>query len=187
VRPSIRTLVAAAAAAAALTAGSASAQPIPPPPSCPNGERPCVYLRGGTYTLGNPVTYYTASGPSSVVLLNHCDSNGTNCEKLTLQLVGYAISSTPGTILTLTIPGEGVGLSGTTPTLYLGGPQAGIGSAEAGISLTVSGTAFVIWDSSLNNLVEFACSQINIPPIFGGTPSVSGTFSPCYYSFTVSV
>lgn len=186
-RPSILRVFRLLAATAVVAAVAPAAPALAVPGSCPGGEKVCVYLPAGSYTLGNPVTYYTASGPSSVVLLKHCNSTGTDCDQLTLQLVGYAISSTPGTVLTLNVPGEGVGLSGTTPTLYLGAPQASPGSTRAGVTLTVSGTGFVVWDSALNELVQFACQQYNIPPIFGGTPSVGGTFSPCYYSFTVNL
>ena len=172
-----------AAAATVLNAGAAAAYETAA--SCPGGETPCVYLPGGSYTLGNPVTFYDGAAPSSRTVLRHCDSTGTNCDETTVQLNGYSISSSPTTVLTLNIPGEGVGLAGTTPVLYLGAPQAVLGSARTGVTLTVSGTAFVVWDSSFDFL-QFACNQLVVPPLTSG-PSVSGTFSPCYYSFTVAL
>jgi hypothetical protein len=173
-----RTLVAAATLASAVVGLAPGASATPGP--CPGGESPCVYLPAGTYPLGNIVGTGTGIAPSSTVLLHHCDTNTGECYDTTLNLPGFAVTSTPSAILTLTIPGEGVGLSGTTPVLYLGLPTAGLVGTKLGLTLTVTGTAFVLWDTSINA----TCSAPKpIPPV---TPSVSG-YAGCWYSLTVSV
>jgi hypothetical protein len=180
----LRTAAATLLAAAALTAVQAvpaSAQDvIPPLPACPNGERPCVYLRPGTYTLGNPVTTSTGAGPVTQALLNHCNSSGTDCDTTYLLLPGLAVASTSTAILTLNVPGEGVGLDGTTPTLYTGVPSASLGRVSAGLTLNVRGTAFVVYDTLFNDI--FACDSQPIAP----NPYVNG-YASCSYDLTVTV
>ena len=149
---------------------------------CPGGETPCVYLPGATYTLGNPVTTSTGVGPSTTTVLKHCDSTGTDCDYTYLNLPGLVLSSTSTAILTLTVPGEGVGLNGTVPTLYLGVPSvSGPGTTSLGLSLTVSGTAFVLYDTLLNPIV--ACAA---PKPVPANPVVTGTYG-CSFTLTVSV
>jgi hypothetical protein len=171
-----RALVAAATLATAVVGIAPGASAAP----CPGGESPCVYLPAGTYNLGNIVNTGTAIAPSSTVLLHHCDTTTGKCYDTTLNLPGFAVSSTPTTILTLTVPGEGVGLSGTTPVLYLGLPGAAVTGSTLGLTLTVTGTAFVLYDTSINA----TCSAPKpIPPV---SPNVSG-YAGCWFSLTVSV
>jgi hypothetical protein len=175
----LRTVAATVVATAGLvgvTTGSASAAP------CPGGESPCVYLPGGVYTIGNPVPFSGGLAPSTTVLLKHCDSTGTRCDYTTLNLPGIWITSTPTSDITLTVPGEGVGLSGITPTLYLGVPSASRTGSSLGLTVTVSGTPFVLFDSVLAPLISCAVS-VPIPPI---SPNLSGRVG-CSFTFTVSL
>jgi hypothetical protein len=87
---------------------------------------------GGTYTLGNPVPYSNGFGPGTQTLLTRCDSSGGNCDSTFVVIPGLSVASTPSTLITLTVPGEGVSLSGITPTLYLGVPTASVGSPPVG-------------------------------------------------------
>jgi hypothetical protein len=169
--------VVATAGLAVLTTGPASAAP------CPGGESPCVYLPGGTYTLGDPVTYSGGRTPTTVTALKHCDSTGTDCDFTYVNLPGFAVSSTSTAILTLTVPGEGVGLSGVTPSLYLGVPGAGLAGTTLGLTLTVSGTAFVLYDTTLNEVITACAAPKPIPPV---TTFLSG-YVGCSYSLTVSL
>jgi hypothetical protein len=181
IRTVARAFVAAATLATALVAVAPAASASAPAP-CPGGESPCVYLAGGSYVLGNPVATSTGIAPSSTVLLKHSNSTGTDCDYTTLNLPGFTITSTPSTVLTLNVPGEGVGLSGITPVVYLGVPGATPGGTKLGLTLTVSGTAFVLFDSSLAPAI--ACGPgIAIPP----TTFLSGTIGVCSFTFTVSL
>lgn len=177
----LRTLAATVVATAGLvglTTGAASATTLA---SCPGGETPCVYLPGGTYTLGNPLTLSGGQGPSSLVLLRHCDSTGTNCDELYLNLPGVTFQSTPSTLLTLIVPGEGVGLAGITPTLYLGLPSAGIGSPPVGLTLHVQGTTILLYDTALGPI---SCGLVGrVPP----NPYVNGTYTACGVNLTVTL
>jgi hypothetical protein len=161
-------------------AGVASATPDP----CPGGAEPCVYLAGGTYALGNPVTYSTGVGPGTRTLLTHCDSSGGNCDSTFVVIPGLSVASSSSTLLTLTVPGEGVSLSGTTPTLYLGVPTASVGSPPVGLTLHVESSTILIWDSSLNNLISAINCKWNVVP---SNPYVNGTFSICGVNLTVTV
>ena len=177
-----RALVAAATLATTvvgLAPGASASGPAP----CPGGETPCVYLPAGSYSLGNPVTTSIGIAPSTTVLLKHCNSTGTDCDYTTLNLPGLAVSSTASTILTLNVPGEGVGLAGTTPVLYLGLPSVSApGTLSLGLSLTISGTAFVVMDSSLAPLISCAGS-IPVPPL---TSHLSG-YVGCNFTLTVTL
>jgi hypothetical protein len=174
-RAAAATLVA-TAALAALQTGTASATPG----ACPGGEATCVYLPAGTYTLGNPVTYNYGFGPSTRVVLNRCDSTGANCDHTDLNLPGVALTSTPSTLLTLTVPGEGVGLSGLTPTLYVGLPGATLGSPALGLTLHVQGTTFVVTDTAIGTA---DCLPLTVP----ANTYVNGTYSACGVDLTVTV
>lgn len=177
-----RALVAAATLSTVLV-GLAPAASAATPAPCPGGESPCVYLPGGSYTLGNPVATVTGFGPTTTVLLKHCNSTGTDCDYTTLNLPGLVLTSTPTAILTLNVPGEGIGLSGITPTLYLGVPSVTRGTLALGVTVTVSGTGFVVFDSSLAPLI--ACGPpIVVPPV---TTFLSGYASVCSFSLTVSL
>jgi hypothetical protein len=175
-----RLLARALVAAATLATAVVGIAPGASAATCPGGETPCVYLPGGVYTLGNPVTTGVGIAPSSTVLLKHCDSGGGQCDYLTLNLPGFAVTSTSSPILTLTVPGEGVGLSGITPVLYLGIPSAALVGTRLGLSVTVSGTAFVLYDTS----IDVACTAPKpIPPV---TTFLYG-YVGCSYSLTVSL
>jgi hypothetical protein len=151
--------------------------------TCPGAENPCVYLPGGSYPLGNPVSAGEGVAPSSTVLLTHCDSNTGDCDDLRLNLPGLTFTSTPSTVLTLNVPGEGAGLSGITPVLYLGVPTV-IGSANTslGLTLTVTGTTFVLYDTGLSPRIR--CSAPSTVP---ANPVLSGTYSSCSFTFTVTL
>lgn len=173
-------LVAAVVAAQGLvslgTAQGASAAALP---SCPGGESPCVYLAGGTYSVGNPINLSpTSVGGFSDVVLTHCDSTGAKCYDTVVNIPGLTISSTSTTVISLNVPGEGVGLNGIRPTLYTGLPTATPGGRSAGLTLTVTGTAFVVYDTS----GAFTCSA----PVPVSTGPVSG-YAGCSYSVTLTV
>jgi hypothetical protein len=159
-------------------AGVASATPDP----CPGGAQPCVYLAGGTYTLGNPVTYSNGFGPGTMTLLTRCDSSGGNCDSTFLQIPGLSVASSPSTLLTLTVPGEGVALNGITPTLYLGVPTASVGSPPVGLTLHVQSSTILVWDTALN-VIDLNCNTLTVPP----NSYVNGTYSLCGVNLTVTV
>jgi hypothetical protein len=174
----LRTLAATVVATAGLvglSAGTASAAP------CPGGESPCVYLPAGTYSLGNPVTYATGSGPTTIVLLRHCNSTGTTCDELRLNLPGLSVQSAPSTLLTLTVPGEGAGLSGITPVLYLGLPGATPGSPALGLTVHVQGTTIVLYDTVLGPI---SCGVVGYVP---ANPYLNGTYSACGVNLTATL
>lgn len=159
-----------------LAAAPASATPDP----CPGGGEPCVYLAGGSYALGNPVTETVGEDRSTRTVLTHCDSNGTNCSDVVLNLPGLTLQSAETAILTLNVPGQGVGLSGITPTLYVGLPSASLGTLSAGLSLNIRGTAFVVYDTTFDEL--FSCNSQPLPR----NPYVNG-YASCSYNLTVTV
>jgi hypothetical protein len=149
--------------------------------SCPGGESPCVYLPGGTYTLGNPVSYTDAVGYGTLTVLRHCDSTGTACDETFVRLPGLTVTSTPTTLITLTVPGEGVGLDGTVPVLYVGLPSvSGPGSTALGLTLNVQFATFAVWDTSLNSV---KCMTSYVPP----NSYVNGTYSACGADLTVTL
>lgn len=161
-------------------AGVASATPDP----CPGGATPCVYLAGGTYVLGNPVPYSNGFGPGTQTLLTRCDSSGGNCDSTFVLIPGLSVTSTPSTLITLTVPGEGVSLSGTTPTLYLGVPTASLGSPPVGLTLHVQSSTILIWDTALTDLISaINCKWNVVPP----NPYVNGSYSVCGVNLTVTV
>ena len=172
------------AAAATVVASAAlvglQAAPASALTDCPHGQEVCVYLPAGSYTLGNPVTTTAGTGPASYALLHHCNSTGTDCDTLYLNLPGLQLTSTETTVLTLHVPGQGIGLSGITPTLYVGVPTVSPGSASAGLTLRVQGTTFVVWDTAIDRV---GCISDPLPP----NPFVNGDVTPCGFDLTVTV
>ncbi len=129
--------------------------PAAPAAGCPGGEDPCVYLPAGSY----------------------------HCYNTYLNLPGFAVTSAPTSVITLNVPGEGVGLSGTTPTLYLGVPDPTWTSQfRLGLTLTVSGTGFLLYDQQFSPRVT--CSEYDISWL---SSDVSGTVGACYFTITVSL
>ena len=173
-----RALVTALGAAAVVVAGSGTAVALPGP--CPGGEPVCVYLPPGTYTLGNPVSHSGGSGPTTLTVLNHCDTTTGQCDQLYVNIPGLTVASTPSTLLTLYVPGQGVALSGTTPTLYVGVPTVTPGGTSLGLTLNVRATTFVVWDTMLSGV---DCLAQHVPP----NPYVNGVYSPCGVNLTVTV